>query len=147
MKHSHSCQSMPSVTLEEISSAKQVKSPALSTNSAKPALCSSELQQINENEEKKSNASEDIDETIRDLESLAQDPMSFEMQQKELSKKLEEVRIESRSTARDGLLKQKRPRAKSEEASKFPPERRPRPRLKSDGQTLSEEQPDEGKIR
>jgi hypothetical protein len=134
MKHSHSCQSMPSVTLEEISQQQQ------------------KLQQIEEHDDRgettnKDNLPIDIDETIKELEedfeTFTNDPKSFERQQRELSRKLEEVRIESRSTVREGLLKQKRPRAKSEEASKYPPDRRPRPRLKSDGQAMSQDLPEE----
>lgn len=55
--------------------------------------------------------------------------------QEALSKKLDEVRQKSRSTARDGLISQ-RVRAKSEEAAKFPEEFKPRTRLRSEGSTL-----------
>ena len=49
-----------------------------------------------------------------------------------LSKKLEELRIQSRSTAREGLMLRHQ-RAKSVEASKFPNEFKPRPRMRSEG--------------
>ncbi len=58
--------------------------------------------------------------------------------QAELSRRLEEVRLKSRSTVRDGLILTQRPRARSQEAAKFPAELRPRSRLRSEGSTIDE---------
>ncbi len=71
----------------------------------------------------------------------AQPPMSLERQhsQAELSRKLEEVRQKSRSITREGIMLSQRPRARSEEAAKFPAERRPRMRLRSEGRAVDED--------
>ena len=75
----------------------------------------------------------------------AQPPMSLERQhsQAELSRKLEEVRQKSRSTTREGIMLSQRPRARSEEAAKFPLERRPRVRLRSEGRVLDDDGEDD----
>ena len=74
----------------------------------------------------------------------AQPPMSLERQhsQAELNRKLEEVREKSRSTSRERIMLSQRPRARSEEAAKFPPERRPRMRLRSEGRCVDEDEVD-----
>merc|ERR1719322_659153 len=58
-----------------------------------------------------------------------------------LSRKLEELRIQSRSTAREGLMLRHQ-RAKSVEASKFPDELRPRPRMMSKGEPAAVVKPE-----
>ena len=175
MKHSHSCQSVTGLTLEELSFQKSCESSPVPEKFEK-------LQDINEEENNKNEEDDDedenltspegkvpisnetssafafkseedgaaetnsIDQTIKDLE---QDFETFAASnvkltkierretQEELTKKLEKLRQESRSVLRDGILQQ-RPRAKSEEANKFPPDMRPRPRLSSEGREGTE---------